>query len=349
MKVEIPERKATIINAPHGVIYKRAQKARTWVIPDSRRKRGKVTIFSRASARNLRKKLVMLPSTCNIYGVTLTFKKDAFFDNVGYEGLRKWWNRFQQALKSRVKQGIIGRSFICVWRVELQVNGTPHFHCVLSVDKQDDLWGFRELFFEHVAKYLNYGCPDNAIDMRDLSNSNEAYNYLCSHTSKHKKSQLGWQGRQWGVFHGSPEAKEEYKKAVSAVEESHKGKLCECDEVKLKRVIRALWWSKTRDRCFSKAERKELYEISLTYEGRKRTEFIKATRKNAPRYFTSDRFKTCRKSIRNLGKRQSALSSQFLSADTSKKLINYVRNDDYGTYQRNEGSIAASSGNQIPF
>lgn len=329
MKVEIPERKATLIQAPHGVIYKRAQSARTWVIPDTRRKRGKVTTFSRASARNLRGKLVMLPSINNIYGVTLTFQKEAFFNNVGYEGLRDWWKRFQTAIKFKVKKGVISPGFTCLWRIELQLNGTPHFHCVLSLDRQSDLWSFRDLFFEYVAKYLNYCPPDNAIDMRDLSDSNEAYSYLCSHTSKHKKSQLGWQGRQWGIFFGSPKAKEIYKKSVSDVEQSHKGKLCVCDEVRLKRVIRALWWSKTRERIFSKAERKEIHEVAMTYKGKARDDFIQRTRKNSPRYFTSDRFKTCRKSIRLLGKRQSAISSQFMSADTSSKLLDYVKVGNY--------------------
>jgi hypothetical protein len=92
-----------------------------------------------------------------------------------------------------------------VYRVELQKRGVPHLHIVAWIPegtKHHRL--FSERWIEmlpperqamkgvarHCAVYEYFPQGDAGI---------EWFGYLVAHTSKSKKEQLGWKGKQWGV------------------------------------------------------------------------------------------------------------------------------------------------------
>lgn len=169
-------------------------------------KRGKQTTFSRASARLLREKLVRMPSIemgYNSYGVTLTLQKDAFFsasdDYIEY--FRKFWKAFRVRLFDNAKKDRFSDDFFLVWRIELTKNRVPHFHTIVYTRSYKDVIYFGDLWLKAVKKWYNIEPIRNvAIDIKEISNFEGAYKYIASHASKHKKDQLGWNGRQWGVI-----------------------------------------------------------------------------------------------------------------------------------------------------
>lgn len=216
--VEIPSRKASIMVTSHGIIQTRPQKAKTWVIP-KRGKRGKVTTFSRSSSANMKKKLITLPDYTNLYGLTLTLKSSAW--NGDAEDIRYFWLKFSNSIKRVSRCGKLSPLCYYVWRIELQQNLTPHWHVLLSVESERDVLAFRKVFLDSVKRHFGYEPVDKiACDVTDITSYETAYGYMASHNTKHKRSQLGWQGRQWGLCFCTKEAKERYKAKISALEAS---------------------------------------------------------------------------------------------------------------------------------
>lgn len=310
----VKPRPAKIIRYNHGLeIKKSIPEERRIFMPSDRQKRGKITTFSRASSSRLRSKLLKLPSITGIYGVTLTFKKEAYDKYLGADGLRTMWNNFGNRIKGLCREGKVSARLYYLWRIELQQNGTPHFHIVLSTDNQGDIFTIRNLFFDYVLRYMFYGCPDNAFDVRDLNSCEEAFNYVCSHSTKHKRSQLGWQGRQWGILFASKEAKEfynsgkvveevAYNETVSKHNSSYE--LSRSDEFKIKRTLKRLYWAKLRD-TLKNGKYKPSYVTTKGFKG----------------FGKKMRAEKCRHSVRLLAWRQCSLSSQFLKSTTCDKLL----------------------------
>lgn len=169
-------------------------------------KRGKITTFSRSSARLLREKLVRMPSSkqgyCT-YGVTLTLPKDAYFtiddDFINY--FSKFWHNFKQRLRDNARKNKFSDELIVVWRIELTKNRVPHFHLIVYTMDKRDVSFICDLWIKALSKYYNIVPIRNvACKIQEISNFEGAYKYICSHASKHKKEQLGWQGKQWGIF-----------------------------------------------------------------------------------------------------------------------------------------------------
>ncbi len=160
-------------------------------------KRGGITKFSRKSALRLRRLLARI-ETSGMCGITLTVPwRD--WDDCVYEDYKACFNRFTLLFRRRFPRGW------SVFRHELQKRKMPHTHAVCGgVDFQNT---------DMVAMWLR--CLDRLdnVDMHgfvkygvkvddDIEDDICAYRYLCAHASKHKKEQLGWQGRQWGVIGG---------------------------------------------------------------------------------------------------------------------------------------------------
>jgi len=146
--------------------------------------RGKITEFSRNSSRRLRLQLLtqFVPHK-QIY--SFTFTTPSVFTPEEWRVLINKWNNTCNYY------GWAG-----VWRVELQRRGTPHLHCVIwlsddfLVDVVKEKW---------VSLVGGFQFPDMACVFSSGLDSKWIM-YITAHISKHKKEQLGWQGRQWGVW-----------------------------------------------------------------------------------------------------------------------------------------------------
>lgn len=93
-----------------------------------------------------------------------------------------------------------------LWRVELQKREAPHLHCVVWVPGPIPDWLFyramqklwlkasRETEDRHARKY--------AVRTRLVppEDAHGWYLYETLHTGKKKESQLGWKGKQWGLW-----------------------------------------------------------------------------------------------------------------------------------------------------
>lgn len=156
-------------------------------------KRGKITKFSAKSALRLRKLLCKLDFQ-KLHSITLTLPKcDLCLD---FRGL---WHFFVIRLKRQLPKTAI------IWRIELQQRSVPHWHLLLDTNDYFICYDVKQIWFSSV-KFWNSSIITPAFYLHGVHISNygldSAYtiNYFCSHISKHKKSQLGWQGRQWGVI-----------------------------------------------------------------------------------------------------------------------------------------------------
>lgn len=186
-------------------------------------KRGKITGFSSASAKRLRRALMTayVPGI-QPWGITLTVP-------LTVENWQAQWlstcNRFW--VSCRRLEGFIG----AIWRAELQQRGMPHLHCVVWVHTEMDLYLLQEAWRQSLAswpvspsqsvkrclngEWVEILCSSQADGFVDssffgmsrtttchvdaLEGSSASVRYLCDHTSKRKQAQLGYHGRQWGI------------------------------------------------------------------------------------------------------------------------------------------------------
>lgn len=325
--IRVKARKGKISKGVHGLIVKKSiDEDKEIFIPKERSKRGKVTTFSRHSARRMKNKLMILPDNQGLYGITLTFKRGTINNP---EDLRHWWNLFCCALRRSAKKCKISPLLYVLWRIELQKNGTPHFHLVLSTDVSSDIIAFRNLFFDYIIKRLRYCPPDNAFQVRSLNDSDEAYSYISSHSSKHKKSQLGWKGRQWGIFFADAEGKENFKVLTTGYKENASDnasyEVSEKQEVIIKRTLRKMYWAKMRQVLKNHREFLDFEVKNALNEFKDVKDFIRWKRKHpTPLVYSTKRAVKCRHSVRKLASRQALCSCQFMSNASSEKLINYI-------------------------
>lgn len=207
----------------HGLKLKRVYKGRPKdfiqkCMGDKWCKRGKVTTFSRFSARNLKEKLLNLPwgeGVC-MYGVTLTLQADAYASvDDPVETFRRHWSSFVVIVSKMARERVLASYFSFVWRIELTLKGTPHLHCILCTNFPPDVLLFQATWVRLVRKWYGYTPHENvAAKYRRIDNCEAAFSYVGAHASKHKRDQLGWQGRQWGFICPTPFAKSFYKSQV---------------------------------------------------------------------------------------------------------------------------------------
>lgn len=158
--------------------------------------RGKIEGFSAKSAQRLRKMLCRLDFE-SVYSITLTLPKC----DIGLD-FRALWHSFV----IRVRRAL--PNIAIIWRIELQQREVPHWHLIAITSDYFRCFDIKQLWFDSVrswhseiitAPFFLHGVK---ICNYTLT-SGRTINYFSSHVSKHKKSQLGWQGRQWGVINRS--------------------------------------------------------------------------------------------------------------------------------------------------
>lgn len=157
--------------------------------------RGEIKTMSSAASRRLRDHLLLchVPHYA-VWDVTLTIPGEVTVEE---------WDKAKRALFMRWNRA----NWAAVWRVELQRRFQPHLHLVLFTD-----YNWSEKFDLIVKAWLDVlpeknrahpGASSHAVHWQgpynDVTQSPEWYAYLAAHASKKKESQLGWQGKQWGI------------------------------------------------------------------------------------------------------------------------------------------------------
>lgn len=342
MQVYIPAKKAKIVKTSKGFAKTKPQRAKTWNIPENRSKRGEITTFSASSALRMKKKLLLLPEIEGLYGITLTIKRDAWKGDT--EQIRKFWMSFIVRLKRYVTWGKISPFVHCFWRIELQKNGTPHWHCIVYCPSELDAFAFRQCYHEQVKLTFGYDCINGvAVDIRKLNSIDGAYAYISSHATKHKRSQLGWKGRQWGQTFLTKKCKEDYKAKVetllnSAIEidgidsipdgtiEVAFSQLCNIDEKKYKAFERTL-----SRFIFSKMRTQKVWKPNENGVGGRWIWSRLNPRKTCTkkRYFfdindCTLKSKIVKTSIKWFATRQAVSSVHFFKPETASKLMEVV-------------------------
>lgn len=168
-----------------------------------KRTRGDITRFSAPSARRLRETLALARfkgGNASVWGFTFTIPGKVLPPSE----VRRLWHDFVVAYKRLHKCPM-------VWRIELQKRKQAHWHCVIWIPHPlsaleavniGQLW--RRVVRSHVgalSRRTDEGFDVHGVDMRCLDGATATglIGYLCDHASKHKREQLGWRGRQWGV------------------------------------------------------------------------------------------------------------------------------------------------------
>lgn len=151
--------------------------------------RGKISGFSSRSANRLRRLLLDIDFKQS-WAICLTLPKIKDVESVDYSSL---WHGFCVDFSRKHKNAF-------VWRVELQMRKVPHWHCVFCGDYQCAL-SFKYLWHDYISKRLVCSLPFflHSVKIQQVYSGSSALMYLTAHMSKHKSSQLGWHGRQWGV------------------------------------------------------------------------------------------------------------------------------------------------------
>lgn len=200
-----------------GILIKKEYPERQGIKPLNRKTRGKISAFSSYSAQRMREKIVTLPDD-KLYSVTMTISANYYKDA---EDLRKFWHKFDSYLRYAIKKCELSPKCYFVWRIELQKNRTPHWHCIFKVENEEDLIAIRRTYCRLIQNHFGYQpCPEIAVDIQQVT-SEGIMSYISAHASKKKKDQLGWLGRQWGIKFLSREAREEYDSLVSSDQTFH--------------------------------------------------------------------------------------------------------------------------------
>ncbi|MDF1755949.1 MAG: hypothetical protein P1U89_24385 [Verrucomicrobiales bacterium] len=156
-------------------------------------KRGTVRGFSPASRRRMFKLLATLGDSVPVM-VTLTYRKAQFPE--GKEVLKAHFKKFWQMVQRKYRGNFLG----CIWKIELQKSGVPHFH--LLVYSKDGT----QPFIDHVwlakawAKASEDESPDHikaGTRVEAIRSCDGALSYAAKYLGK--VDQTNWcYGRVWG-------------------------------------------------------------------------------------------------------------------------------------------------------
>ena len=155
--------------------------------------RGKISGFSAKSAKRLRRLLLDIDFSQS-WAICLTLPKIKEGQEVDFAEL---WHGFTIASSRKLRNAFI-------WRVELQQRKVPHWHVVWCGDYQSAL-SFKYLWHDYISKRFVCSLPFflHSVMVQQVYSGSSALMYLTAHLSKHKSTQLGWKGRQWGVVNRS--------------------------------------------------------------------------------------------------------------------------------------------------
>jgi hypothetical protein len=117
------------------------------------------------------------------------------------------WRRWMDSMNQRC----VRRGWAAVWRIELQKRKVPHLHLVFhlpgarSADDSEVAAGIaavRQAWLDVSGQAKDTAACEHAVHWKAISGTGWAV-YQSLHDGKNKTAQLGWQGRQWGVWNRS--------------------------------------------------------------------------------------------------------------------------------------------------
>lgn len=186
-------------------------------------KRGEITTLSRKSRQRLREfMLTHHREGCDPFSITMTTHQ--VYSPEQWESIVK---RFRTSLARKFPD------WPACWRVELQTRQTPHLHTLFYAPKELPAHVVRECIANLWLKASREDQDRHA--QKHSVFCSEGYDggwirYITLHSSKHKQEQLGWKGRQWGIWNA---------KAWQDVEPLTEGELTHGQRVQLARRLRA--------------------------------------------------------------------------------------------------------------
>jgi hypothetical protein len=190
--------------------------------------RGTITTFTAKAARRLKRAFMEL----EVPGATLWSFSLTTHGVLSPEEWRAAMKRFRCAM---VKRGWAG-----IWRVELQRRKAPHAHVALWLPLKADFNDVRLLWLRCTRELDDEMARQHAVQGRPIPDRDSGWGvYMGCHSGKKKEEQLGWVGKQWGVWNAS----------IFAARRPETATLSRPETVSFCRVIRKLEASKRRNHC----------------------------------------------------------------------------------------------------
>ncbi len=172
---------------PSGLRVER--QGRADVEPPAGVERGEITQFSHAAARRLRE-WFMTMHVIGWYLFAVTLTTHAIY------GPDQW-----RAICQRFRQSLIRIGFAGVWRVELQRRKAPHLHVACWLPYPEAINELRALWLRATGEANDSAAAEHAMHFKAISPDEAGWAvYMGLHDGKHKAEQLGWIGKQWGIW-----------------------------------------------------------------------------------------------------------------------------------------------------
>lgn len=175
---------------PCGVRLER--KLGLWICNAEGCNRGEITSFSDAAARRLRTEFLTgyVPGF-NLWAFTLTTHGN--FTPVQ-------WRSAMKRMRMTVKRA----GWAGLWRVELQKRKAPHAHVALWLPPGTFRARVADAWLRSTGEENDPLAEEHAVVGRMIPQDESGWAvYMALHDGKHKEAQLGWLGKQWGVWNGS--------------------------------------------------------------------------------------------------------------------------------------------------
>jgi hypothetical protein len=170
--------------------------------------RGEIQGFSHAAARRLKVAFMELQVQGSVlWSFTLTTHA-----SLSPEAWRGVMHRFRVAVRQKGWAGI--------WRVELQRRGTPHLHVAFWLPPESSAYGgtaneVRLLWLRCTRELDDELARRRAVKGQEIPHGDGGWAvYMGLHSGKHKEAQLGWIGKQWGIWNVAAFTKREPVRAT---------------------------------------------------------------------------------------------------------------------------------------
>lgn len=204
---EIKRKRVKLVRGGLGYVIK-GQHDHWYGVSLPKRSRGDISRFSAASARRLRETLALARykgCASSRWGFCFTIPGRILKPGEVRQLWHDWVVEFNRSFASAAM----------IWRIELQQRKQAHWHAVLFLPRDTaailvieigEAW--RRLVRSRVgslSRRTDAGFDLYGVNTRCLDGASATgiIGYIADHTSKHKREQLGWIGRQWGVVNRS--------------------------------------------------------------------------------------------------------------------------------------------------
>lgn len=160
--------------------------------------RGAIVTFSDKAARRLREAFMTLwVPGYSLWSFTLTTHQVFTPD--------QW-----RAIMKRFRMACLRSKWAGIWRVELQKRKTPHGHVAFWLPPGVGHDQVRDAWLSATGEANDPEAVLNAVKSRQIEADDTGWGvYMGMHDGKHKAEQLGWVGKQWGVWNDALFSKRE--------------------------------------------------------------------------------------------------------------------------------------------